>query len=116
MRKSVTKVAASLVGGVLILTLGCGSKSSGKSPGVSSSNKSAVGSGDAGMPGGSGGGSAVNGGNAPSGCAEDESLDCDAEDTPITCWGDVYPDPGDWNCSDGVTEDSSGNYVGYCCY
>jgi len=103
---------------IAALTAGCGSSKSGGKGGASSGSKGAVGSGSAGMPNGGGGGASVGSGN--SGCVEDDALSC-SNSTGITCWGNVYPDPSQWNCSYGVCETSdcqtydSGDFEGYCC-
>jgi len=106
-----------IIGALAILACACSSGSSGGKGSSSSSNKGAV-NGSQSQPSGGGGGSSVGGGN--SGCAEDNSLSC-SNSIGVTCWGPVYPDPSQWNCSYGICETSdcgtgdSGDFEGYCC-
>jgi hypothetical protein len=101
---------------IVIASIGC-SSNSGKGS-ASSGDKGAVGSGNANTPSGGGSGPSIGGGN--SGCAEDSALNC-AHSIGVTCWGNVFPDPSQYNCSYGVCETNdcqtydSNDFEGYCC-
>jgi hypothetical protein len=103
-----------LVVAVLAAACSSGHAAPGKNPSSTSQEPAAVGEIDGGLPAGMGSGPGVNAGATPTGCAQDDALDC-PQGVGITCWGLVFPDPGEWSCSNAVLEGATAYYYGYCC-